>query len=174
MVFLIIMVQWLCLIGLCLFFQWPLFQEAKYTVGPYAVFQNIILLNHYLSNLIKFYLITTYLLQRCWSTHLYPLLPQVSQFCSQLHSSIYSRRKYYCCHQNAKYFLLPFKKGSFLYYSQFSYRSSSLWQQKLSLLISLLQFLYEFCRLVHFFFSVLLPIQLSLFYVLKSVSKKQR
>ena len=34
-------------------------------------------------------------------------------------------------------------------------------QQKLSLLISLLQFLYEFCRLVHGFFSVLLPIQLS-------------
>ena len=40
-------------------------------------------------------------------------------------------------------------------------------QQKLSLLIPLLQFLYKFCRLVHGFFSVLLPIQLSLFQLLR-------
>ena len=40
-------------------------------------------------------------------------------------------------------------------------------QQKLSLLISLLLFLYEFCRLVRGFFSVLLPIQLSLFQLLR-------
>ena len=56
-------------------------------------------------------------------------------------------------------------------------------QQKLSLLITLLQFLYEFFRLVHGFFSVLLPIQLlliqllrqqqlSLFYAFKGVSVK--
>ena len=37
------------------------------------------------------------------------------------------------------------------------YCSQSSWQ-KLSLLISLLQFLYVFCRLVHGFFSILLPI----------------
>ena len=47
---------------------------------------------------------------------------------------------------------------TFLYCSPFSYQSSYL----LSFLISLLKFLYEFCILVHGFFSVLLPIQLSL------------
>ena len=40
----------------------------------------------------------------------------------------------------------------------FSYRSSNFAIAKLSLLISLLHFLYKFCRLVHGFFSVLLPI----------------
>ena len=42
--------------------------------------------------------------------------------------------------------------------SPFSYRSSNFAIAKLSLLIPLLQFLYKFCRLVHGFFSVLLPI----------------
>ena len=37
----------------------------------------------------------------------------------------YSRRKYYCYHQFAKYFLLPFKNGNFLYCSPFRYRSSN-------------------------------------------------
>ena len=57
-------------------------------------------------------------------------------------------------------------------------------RQKLSLLINLFaSILYQFCRLVHGFFSVLLPIylslfqllrqqQLSLFYALKGVSYK--
>ena len=43
-------------------------------------------------------------------------------------------------------------------------------QQKLSLFISLPKFLYEFCRLVHGFFSVLLPIYIDI--ALKGVSKK--
>ena len=62
------------------------------------------------------------------------------------------------------------KVGTFLYCSPFSYCSSNFAIAKLSFLIPLLQFLYKFCRLVHGFFSVLLPIQLSLFYVLKGDS----
>ena len=52
---------------------------------------------------------------------------------------------------------------TFLSCSPFSYRSSNFAIAKLSLLIPFLQFLYKFFRLVHGFFSVLLPIQLSLF-----------
>ena len=59
---------------------------------------------------------------------------------------LYSRRKYYCYHQIfVALIALP-----------------TLRQQKLSLLISLL-----FCRLGYGFFSVLLPIQLSLFQLLR-------
>ena len=47
------------------------------------------------------------------------------------------------------------------------YRSANFAIAKLSLLIPLLQFLYKFCRLVHGFFSVLLPIHLSLFQLLR-------
>ena len=49
------------------------------------------------------------------------------------------------------------------------YRSSNFAIAKLSLLTSLLNFLYKFCRLVHSFFSVLLPIQLSLFQLLRQL-----
>ena len=51
--------------------------------------------------------------------------------------------------------------------SPFSYRSSNFAIAKLSLLIPLLHFLYKFYRFVHGFFSVLLPIQLSLFQLLR-------
>ena len=44
------------------------------------------------------------------------------------------------------------------YCSLFSYRSSNFAIAKLSLLIPLLDFFYKFCRLVHGFFSALLPI----------------
>ena len=56
---------------------------------------------------------------------------------------------------------------TFLYCSPFSYRSSNFAIAKWSLLIPQLKFLYKFCRLVHGFFSVLLPIQLSLFQLLR-------
>ena len=46
----------------------------------------------------------------------------------------------------------------------------TLQQQKLWLLILLLQFLYNFCRLVYGFFSILLLIQLSLFQLLRQFS----
>ena len=61
-----------------------------------------------------------------------------------------------------QFFIYPILRQqywTFLYCSPFSYRSSNFAIAKLSLLISLLQFMYEFCRLVHGFFSVLLPIQ---------------
>ena len=91
----------------------------------------------------------------------------------------YSRRKYYCCHQNAKYFLL--KNGSFsniaiaiLDFSLLLPIQLSLFQlcdskscRSLSLCFN---FLYEFCRLVHGSFSVLLPIQLSLLQLFHSNS----
>ena len=51
---------------------------------------------------------------------------------------------------------------------------SILRQQKLSLLISLLKFFNGFCRLVHGFFFVLLPIQLSLFKLLRLLSSERR
>ena len=44
-------------------------------------------------------------------------------------------------------------------------------QQKLSLLISLLQFLYEFCRLVHGFFSYCFPYSYRSFTLLKALAK---
>ena len=72
---------------------------------------------------------------------------------------------------------MPFKKGNlsqyrtFLYCSPFSYRSSNFAIAKVVSLNLFASIFYEFCRFVHGFFSVLLPIQLSLFYALKVLAK---
>ena len=100
-----------------------------------------------------------------------------------IHFNVYSRRKYYCYHLNTKYFFYDSNIGFFSIAPHLIIALPTLRSQKLSLLISLLQFMYYFCRLVHAFFSILLPIQLSLFqllrqqqlsffYTLKGVSEK--
>ena len=68
-----------------------------------------------------------------------------------------------CCRQQAYRGLLDKFQycdsyiGIFLYCSPFSYRSSNFAIAKLSLLISLLQIIYEFWRLVHVFFLYCFP-----------------
>ena len=56
---------------------------------------------------------------------------------------------------------------TFLYCFLFSYRSSNFAIAKVVALQFLLQFLYKFCILAHGFFSVLLPIYLSLLQLLR-------
>ena len=78
----------------------------------------------------------------------------------------YSRRNYYWCPKNMKYFFVTYINSQFpniaiaildfLYGSPFRYRSSNFAIAKVVVLTSLLYFLYRFCRMVHGFFSVLL------------------
>ena len=72
------------------------------------------------------------------------LLPYPLFIPGKINRHMYSRWKYYCYHQNAKYFLLPFKLSLFL--------------AKVAALNPFASIFVEYCRLVHGFFSVLLPI----------------
>ena len=60
----------------------------------------------------------------------------------------------------------------FLYCSPFTYRSPNFAIAKVVALNLFASIFVCVCRLVHGFFSVLLPIQLSLFFALKGVSEK--
>ena len=75
----------------------------------------------------------------------------------------YSRRKYFWCPKNAKLFLGLYQIVHLS--SPFIYRSSNFSIANCRSLS--LCFFFWFCRLVYHFFSVLLPIKLSLFYTLR-------